>query len=177
MPTCDDIRTLIAIGDTATPSVQTHLADCTACTRYAHGNEDFDQHVASRLHHTPSAQLTAQLLAIATDHALPAPRHARTWWAPLIVFMIGVVAVGFSVLLSAQIVLLFSGASAYHSYAHAIVTAPDYLYNWITSLPTLGAALVTLNTMRIQLIIMLVVGLVLFGYYTQRAQNPQNRSK
>lgn len=122
-------------------------------------------------------ELTAKLLAIATDHALPAPRHARTWWASLAVVAIGVVALGFSILLTAQIILLFSGTSAYHDYAHAIVAAPDQIYAWATSLPAFGTALTTFTTLRVQIIIVLVIGLLFLGYYSQRVQRRAKRTK
>ena len=176
MPTCDDIRTLIAIGESDTPDVQAHLRECTECTDYADKNAAFDRFMAGKLLAQPSPQLTAKLYAIAADHALPAPPHARTWWASLSVVMIGMVALGFSIWLSAHIVLMFSGISTYHAYAEMIIAAPDTMYQWAATLPTIGTALVTLSAMRNQLIIMLVIGLLFFGYYNQRGVRQSKRS-
>lgn len=177
MQACDDIRTMIATGDQDSPLVHAHITACVACRNYATVDAKFDRDMARQFLYMPSASLSAQLIAIATDHALPAPRHARTWWASLAVIAIGVVALGFSILLSAQIVLLFSGTSAYHDYAHAVITVPDQIYGWATRLPALGTALVTFNTVRVQIIIVLVVGLLFLGYYNQRGQRQTKRTK
>jgi len=175
--TCDDIRTMLAVGEHDSPLVQTHLADCTQCQRYTTFVTNFDHTMANKFFVTPSARLTEQLLAIATDHALPAPPHARTWWATLGVIAISTVALGFSVLLSAQLVLLFGGASQYHAYAQAIIAFPDQLYAQAMQLPALGMALTTFNTMRIQLIVILLVALLFLGYYNQRGQRSSKRIK
>ena len=166
MPTCDDVRTMIAIGDTEDALVQQHLPDCAECTDYAAKMAAFDQFIAGKLSIAPPPQLTAKLLAIATDHAIPA--HARSWWATPAVAVIGMIAVAFSVFLSAQMTLWFAGTTAYRDYALAIVTAPDRLYAWAVNLPTIGVAVATLSTMRIQLIFMLVIGLLALGYFNQR---------
>jgi predicted anti-sigma-YlaC factor YlaD len=177
MPTCDDIRTLIAIGDGDAPDVQAHLSECTACTDYATADATLNRVVAGKFLEQPSPQLTAKLFAIAADHALPAPPHARTWWASLSVAFISMVALGFSIWLSAHIVLMFNGASTYHTYAEMIIAAPDYFYTWAATLPTIGTAFVTLSAMRNQLIVMLVIGLLFLGYYNQRGVRQSKRSK
>lgn len=166
MSTCDDVRTMIATGDTEDAFVQHHLPGCAECTRYAESDAAFERFMAGNVILTPPAQLTNKLLAIATDHAVPP--HARTWWASLAVVFIGVVAVLFSLYISAQMTLWFTSASSYHTYATTIVTAPDTIYAWAVNLPTIGVAVATFGSVRIQLILMLVIGLFVLGYYNQR---------
>lgn len=177
MPTCDEIRTMIAIGDHDTPLVQTHIADCPQCRSYAVVDAKFNHYIANKLLITPSARLTEQLLAMATDHASPVPPFARRWWVIPSIIAICAVALGFSVLLSAHIVLLFGSTSQYHTYAQAIIAFPDQLYAQVAQFPALGSALVTFNTLRIQLIVVLLVGLLFFGYYNQRGARASKRNK
>jgi anti-sigma factor RsiW len=108
MQHCDDICTQIAIGELADPDVQTHLAHCVACSDYAAQMTALDQQLSKLPRPVPSDTLTLQLMAIAADHAMPTPRRRQPWWGSLVVFAIGVVALGFSVLISAEIVVLFA---------------------------------------------------------------------
>ncbi len=171
MQHCDDICTQIAIGERANPEVQTHLASCSTCRTYASEMAALDQQLGNLLRYTPSNTLTLQLMAIAADHAMPLPRRRQPWWGSLLVFAIGVVALGFSVLVSAEIVVLFAGSYGFGAYAQQITALPQTGYTWLVSgSPVLQTVISKLDTMRVQLVGILVVALMLFGYTNQRSK-------
>jgi hypothetical protein len=171
MQHCDDICTQIAIGERADPEVQTHLAHCVACSDYAAQMTALDQQLSKLLRPVPSDTLTLQLMAIAADHAMPMPRRRQPWWGALVVFAIGVVALGFSVLISAEIVVLFAGSYGFGAYAQQITALPQTGYTWLVSgSPVLQTVISKLDTMRVQLVGILVVALMLFGYTNQRSK-------
>jgi hypothetical protein len=171
MQHCDDICTQIAIGERADPEVQTHLAHCVACSDYAAQMTALDQQLSKLLRPVPSDTLTLQLMAIAADHAMPMPRRRQPWWGALVVFAIGVVALGFSVLISAEIVVLFAGSYGFGAYAQQITALPQTGYTWLVSgSPVLQTVISKLDTMRVQLVGILVVALMLFGYTSQRSK-------
>ena len=171
MQHCDDICTQIAIGELADPDVQTHLAHCATCSDYAAQMTALDQQARKLLRHTPSDALTLQLMAIAADHAMPTPRRRQPWWGSLVVFAIGVVALGFSVLISAEIVVLFAGSYGFGAYAQQITALPQTGYTWLVGgSPELKTMVSMLDTMRVQLVGILVVALMLFGYTSQRGR-------
>lgn len=171
MQHCDDICTQIAIGERTDPVVQTHLESCSACRSYATAMAALDQRVGTLVRHTPSDTLTLQLLAIAADHAMPTARRRPPWWGSLVVFAIGVVALGFSILVSAEIVVLFSGSYGFGAYAQQIRALPQTGYTWLVSWsPVLQTVISKLDTMRVQLVGVLVVALMLFGYTNQRSK-------
>jgi hypothetical protein len=106
MPTCDDVRTMIAIGDTEDALCSNTYPIVPSAPITLQKSQAFDQFVAGKSSVAPPPQLTAKLLAIATDHAIPA--RARAWWATPAVVVIGMIAVAFSVFLSAQMTLWFA---------------------------------------------------------------------
>jgi len=171
MQHCDDICTQIAIGELADPDVQTHLAHCVACSDYAAQMTALDQQLSKLPRPTPSDTLTLQLMAIAADHAMPMPRRRQPWWGSLVVFAIGVVALGFSILISAEIVVLFAGSYGFGAYAQQITALPQTGYAWLVGgSPELQTVISKLDTMRVQLVGILVVALMLFGYTSQRGK-------
>lgn len=171
MQHCDDIRTQITLGELADPVVQAHLGSCRTCYNYATEMATLDQQLGNLLRHAPSDTLTLQLLAIAADHAMPLPRRRQPWWGSLVVFAIGVVALGFSVLISAEIVVLFAGSYGFGAYAQQITALPQTGYTWLVSgSPVLQTVISKLDTMRVQLVGILVVALMLFGYTNQRSK-------
>jgi len=175
MKSCDEIRTAIACGD-EDAQVTMHVQGCDACRRYAQRVNQFEPHIASLVNVEPSPELTARLLAIAADHAMPPARSRQPWWSTLMAFMIGVIAVVASVLIMAELVVLFAGPMGFGTYASEIVQLPMALYLWLRKVvPSVTDAFATIDAVRTQLVVILIVMLVLFGWYGQRGAKQRNR--
>ena len=171
MTTCSDVRTRIAIGESHTPDVIDHLVGCTACTDYAAQNALIDQQLAPLTRHTAPPALTAALLAIAADHAVaPTPRR-QPWWTALLAFAIGLVAMVSTILIAAQLVVVFAGPYGFGAYASDIAASPALAYQWLTKVSPVGATtLLTLASVRIQLIGILMVALGWFAYSNNKSR-------
>jgi hypothetical protein len=168
MKSCDEMRTAIACGDQDT-ALTTHLQECDGCRRYALRMNQLDRQVSSVVIVEPPAELTSRLLAIAADHAMPPVRSRQPWWSTLMAFLIGVTAVVTSVLILAELVVLFGGPFGFGAYASDIVQLPMALYTWMRKVvPAVADALVTIETVRTQLVVILMVTLMFFGWYGQR---------
>ena len=171
MTICNDIRTRIAIGESAERDVLDHLVDCTACSDYAAQNSLIDTHLASITRHTAPLALTAALLTIAADHAVLAGPRRQPWWASLLAFAIGLVAMVSTVLIAAQLVVVFAGPFGFGAYASDIVALPTMFYTWmVTVIPVSASALATLASVRIQLIAILMVALGWFVYSNNKSR-------
>lgn len=169
MKSCDEMRTAIACGDDDA-LLTTHLQECEGCRRYAQRINQIDQPMASLVRAEPPAELTARLLAIAADHAMPPLRTRQPWWSTLMAFLIGVTAVVTSVLILAELVVLFAGPFGFGAYASDIVQLPMALYAWMRKVvPTVADALVTIEMVRTQLVVILMVTLLFLGWYGQRS--------
>ena len=84
-------------------------------------------------------------------------------------FVIGVIAVITSVLIMAELVVLLAGPMGFGTYASEIVQLPMALYTWMRKVvPSVTDALATIDAVRTQLIVILMVMLVFFGWYGQR---------
>ena len=154
MTICNNIRTRIAIGESAELDVLDHLVDCTACSDYA-------AHPA----------LTAALLTIAADHAVLAGPRRQPWWASLLAFAIGLVAMVSTVLIAAQLVVVFAGPYGFGAYASDIVALPTMFYAWMVAvIPVSATTLATLASVRIQLIAILMVALGWFVYSNNKSR-------
>ena len=171
MTICNDIRTRIAIGESADLEVLDHLVGCSDCTEYAAQNTLIDSHLASITRFVAPPALTVALLAIAADHAVtPSPRR-QPWWASLLAFAIGVVAMVSTILIAAQLVVLIAGPSGFGLYASNVVAVPSLLYAWmVTVLPVSAAAFATLSSVRVQLIGILMIALGWFAYSNNKSR-------
>jgi hypothetical protein len=171
MTTCNDIRTRIAIGESDSLDVLDHLVECDGCTEYAAQNALLDQELAPLMRHTAPVALTAALLAIAADHAvIPAPRR-QPWWASLLAFAIGVVAMVSTILIAAQLVVVFAGPYGFGAYASDVAGSPAAAYQWVlTVVPVSPTTLSTLASVRIQLIGILVIALGWFAYSNNKSR-------
>lgn len=168
MKSCDEMRTAIACGDEDT-ALTAHLQMCEGCRRYAQRMNQLDQHMSTVMMVEPPADLTSRLLAIAADHAMPPVRSRQPWWSTLMAFLIGVTAVAASVLILAELVVLFAGPFGFGAYASDILQLPMALYAWMRKVvPTVADALVTIDTLRTQLVVILMVTLMFLGWYGQR---------
>jgi hypothetical protein len=169
MKSCEEVRTAIACGDDDT-MLTMHIQECEGCRRYAQRINQFEQHMPSLVVVEPPAELTARLLAIAADHAMPPVRSRQPWWSTLMAFLIGVTAVVTSVLILAELVVLFAGPFGFGAYASDVVQLPMVLYAWMRKVvPTVADALATIETVRTQLVVILMVTLIFFGWYGQRS--------
>lgn len=75
MSTCDDVRTMIAIGDTEDALVQHHLPSCAECTRYAESDAAIERFVAGNVILTPPPNSQPNYLPLL--RIMPFPRmHA-----------------------------------------------------------------------------------------------------
>jgi len=174
MKVCNEVRTTIACGD-HDELAMTHITQCDACRKYAQHINTIDSHLSSVVMVEPPAELTARLLAIAADHAMPPVQSRQPWWSTLLAFLIGVVAVVTSVLIMAELVVLFAGPFGFGAYASDIVQLPMALYMWMRKVvPSLTDVLVAIDAVRMQLVIILMVMLALFGWYGQRNANQRN---
>lgn len=168
MKSCDEMRTAIACGDDDA-LLTLHLQTCEGCRRYAQRMNQIDQPMASLVIVEPPADLTSRLLAIAADHAMPPVRARQPWWSTLMAFLIGVTAVVASVLILAELVVLFAGPFGFGAYASDIVQLPMALYAWMRKVvPTVADALATIEMVRTQLVVILMVTLLFLGWYGQR---------
>ncbi len=174
MNSCDDFRTAIACGDDDA-TLTMHLQTCEMCRAYAKKIQRFEQDLASVVLVQPPIELTSRLLAIAADHAMPSVRVRQPWWSTLLAFLIGVVAVIASVLIMAELVVLFAGPFGFGAYAADIVQLAMALYTWMRKVvPSVTDALTTIDSVRTQLVVILVLMLVLFGWYGQRNTKQRN---
>ena len=170
MMRCTEIRTEIAVAGTDSTVVQAHLHTCDACRAYATRNQILDLHLSRSLSFTPSPQLTQELLAIARDHAKPVQRPRR-WYDALVVIVIGVVALMASVLITAEIVVYFTGPYGFGSYASEVVTLPKQLTLWLSqAVPLFAQIMLSIDTMRMQLVVILLALLGVLTYTNQRAK-------
>lgn len=171
MTTCNDIRTRIAIGESDSLDVLDHLVDCDGCSEYAAQNALLDQKLAPLLRHSAPATLTATLLAIAADHAVPPTPRRQPWWASLLAFAIGVVAMVSTILIAAQLVVVFAGPYGFGAYASDVVSIPASAYQWLlTIVPVSPTTLTTLASVRTQLIGILVIALGWFAYSNNKSR-------
>jgi hypothetical protein len=171
MTICNNIRTRIAIGESAERDVLDHLVDCTACSDYGDQNSLIDTHLASITRHTAPPALTAALLTIAADHAVLAGPRRHPWWASLLAFAIGLVAMVSTVLIAAQLVVVFAGPYGFGAYASDIVALPTMFYTWMVAvIPVSATTLATLASVRIQLIAILMVALGWFVYSNNKSR-------
>ncbi len=174
MKSCDDFRTAIACGDDDGP-VTMHIQTCESCRLYSQNIHRFENDLANMVCLQPPAELTSRLLAIAADHAMPPVRIRQPWWSTLMAFLIGVIAVVASVLIMAELVVLFAGPFGFGTYASDIVQLPMAFYMWMRKVvPSVTDALATIDAVRTQLIVILMVMLVLFGVYGQRSAKQRN---
>jgi hypothetical protein len=68
-------------------------------------------------------------------------------------------------------VVLFAGSYGFGAYAQQITALPQTGYTWLVSgSPVLQTVISKLDTMRVQLVGILVVALMLFGYTNQRSK-------
>jgi len=170
MTHCTDIRTEIAVAGTDSTVVQAQLHTCNACRAYATRNQVLDLHLSRSLAVAPSPQLTQELLAIARDHAKPVQRRGR-WYDALVVIVIGVVALMASVLITAEIVVYFTGPYGFGSYASEVVTLPKQLTLWLSqAVPLFAQIMLSIDTMRMQLVVILLALLGVLTYTNQRAK-------
>lgn len=170
MMRCTDIRTEIAVAGTESAAIQAHLDTCAACRTYATRNHALDQHLSRSLTFTPSPQLTQELLAIARDHATPIQRPRR-WYDALVVIVVGVVALMASVLIAAEIVVYFTGPYGFGSYASEVVALPQQLTTWMSqAMPFFAQVMLSIDTMRMQLVVILLALLGVLTYTNQRAK-------
>ena len=171
MTICNNIRTRIAIGESAELDVLDHLVDCTACSNYAAQNSIIDTHLSPITRHTAPPALTAALLTIAADHAVLAGPRRQPWWASLLAFAIGLVAMVSTVLIAAQLVVVFAGPYGFGAYASDIVALPTMFYTWMVAvIPVSATTLATLASVRIQLIAILMVALGWFVYSNNKSR-------
>ena len=171
MTICNNIRTRIAIGESAELDVLDHLVDCTACSNYAAQNSIIDTHLSPITRHTAPPALTAALLTIAADHAVLAGPRRQPWWASLLAFAIGLVAMVSTVLIAAQLVVVFAGPYGFGAYASDIVALPTMFYAWMVAvIPVSATTLATLASVRIQLIAILMVALGWFVYSNNKSR-------
>ena len=171
MTICNNIRTRIAIGESAELDVLDHLVDCTACSNYAAQNSILDTHLSPITRHTAPPALTAALLTIAADHAVLAGPRRQPWWASLLAFAIGLVAMVSTVLIAAQLVVVFAGPYGFGAYASDIVALPTMFYAWMVAvIPVSATTLATLASVRIQLIAILMVALGWFVYSNNKSR-------
>ena len=85
-------------------------------------------------------------------------------------FLIGVTAVVTSVLILAELVVLFAGPFGFGAYASDIVQLPMALYAWMRRVvPVVADALVTIDMVRTQLVVILMITLMFFGWHGQRS--------
>lgn len=169
MKSCDEMRTAIACGDEDV-ALTMHLQACEGCRRYAQRMNHVDHQIAPVVMLEPSADLTSRLLAIAADHAMPPVQSRQPWWSTLMAFLIGVTAVVTSVLILAELVVLFAGPFGFGAYASDIVQLPMALYAWMRRVvPVVADALVTIDMVRTQLVVILMITLMFFGWYGQRS--------
>jgi predicted anti-sigma-YlaC factor YlaD len=177
MKSCDEVRTALACGEEET-LITNHLQECDGCRCYVQRINEFENQIASLVVVAPPAELTSRLLAIAADHAMPPVRSRQPWWSTLMAFLIGVTAVVTSVLILAELVVLFAGPFGFGAYASDIVQLPMALYAWMRKVvPTVADALTTIEMVRTQLVVILMVTLMFFGWYGQRSvkQRKQDR--
>ncbi|MFM2033206.1 MAG: hypothetical protein RLZZ297_1971 [Chloroflexota bacterium] len=168
---CDDFRTRIAIGESDHDDVIDHLVDCPACSEYAAQNILIDQRARGLFTYTAPAELTTALLTIAADHANPLPSRRQPWWSTLLAFGIGVVALVSTIIIAAQLVVLFAGPYGFGVYAADVVAAPQRLYQWLVAvLPLTKSAFETWDTIRGQLLAILVGALAWFAYSNRQTR-------
>jgi hypothetical protein len=173
MMRCDDIRTDIAVGDTDTPEVQLHLEQCAECQAYARLHQRIDAQLIHMLRHEPPPELTLELLAIARDHARPAQRVSR-WYDKVMIAVIALVAVMTSVFVAAELIVYFQGPYGFGSYASDIIEFPTTLMAWLTqTVPMLSTVVLTVDAIRTQLVVILLVVLGGLAYTNQRAKRRQ----
>lgn len=167
---CTDIRTEIAVAGTDSTLVQEHIHTCDACRAYATRNHTLDLHISRSLTFTPSPQLTQELLAIARDHAKPVQRQRR-WYDAFVVLVVGVVALMTSVLIAAEIVVYFTGPYGFGSYASEVVALPAQVFTWMSQvMPFFAQIMLSIDTMRMQLVVILLALLGILTYTNQRAK-------
>lgn len=174
MKSCDDIRTAIACGEDE-DQVALHITTCDVCRQYSQKMQLFEPHLAHVMRVQPPEELTARLLAIAADHAMPPVRVRQPWWSTLLAFLIGVIAVMASVSIIAELVVLFGGPFGFGTYAADIVQLPGALYSWMRKVvPSVTDALTTIDAVRLQLIVILMLLSTLFVWYGQRNAKQRN---
>jgi hypothetical protein len=67
-------------------------------------------------------------------------------------------------------VVLFAGPFGFGAYASDIVQLPMALYAWMRRVvPVVADALVTIDMVRTQLVVILMITLMFFGWYGQRS--------
>lgn len=168
---CSAFRTRIAIGEADHDDVLDHLVECASCSDYAAQNTVLDSHLSALFRPDVPAALTTALLAIAADHATPLPSRRQPWWSTLLAFGIGLVALVSSVLIAAQLVVLFAGPYGFGMYASDIVAVPQLVYEWMVGVvPLTAAAVATWATVRVQLLGILVVALAWFAYSNRQTR-------
>lgn len=173
MMRCADIRTEIAVGETAHPEVQAHLSDCTACQQYAHEQQRIDALLANTLNYEPPPELLNALHAIAHDHARPTRRVSR-WYDHFMIAVIAMVALTTTVFVSAELIVYFAGPYGFGNYASDIVALPSTLLSWLThTVPMLSTVVLTFDAIRAQLVVILLVVLGGLAYTTQRTRRNQ----
>lgn len=168
---CDDIRTRIAIGESDHTDVLDHLIDCLPCSEYAAQNTMLDLQLRDVLLVEAPPALTNALLAIAADHAAPLPTRHQPWWSTLLAFGIGLVALVSTVVIAAQLVVVFAGPYGFGTSASHVVAAPQQVYTWLVGvLPLAKTAVATWATIRLQLLAILVVALGWFAYSNRQTR-------
>lgn len=173
MMRCDDIRTDIAVGDTETPEVQLHLEHCAECQAYARLHQRVDTQLIQALRYEPPPELTLELLAIARDHARPSQRVSR-WYDGVMIGIIALVAVMTSVFVAAELIVYFQGPYGFGSYASDIVTFPTTMMAWLAqTVPMVSTVVMTVDAIRTQLVVVLLIILGGLAYTNQRAKRRQ----